>query len=158
MVCLALNLRRMARQSHQLCSFEGYFVRAQTPAIDAPNATGARSAGVIRASATAPSPARASAFSSVLTIRSLFCSLSSPNRPIRKIRKSAGEPRSPVRPAVYVGRAFLLGAMWEAGATLALDILCQELDFTMGFWGLRDIKKLDRGILVPGTDPEGGEG
>ncbi len=55
--------------------------------------------------------------------------------------------------AVYVGRAFLygLGAMGEAGVTLALEILRKELDITMGFCGVRDIKKVDRGILVPGT-------
>jgi hypothetical protein len=28
------------------------------------------------------------------------------------------------------------------------------LDITMGFCGLRDIKKVDRNILVPGTYPE----
>jgi L-lactate dehydrogenase (cytochrome) len=56
---------------------------------------------------------------------------------------------------VYVGRAFLygLGAMGEAGVTLALEILRKELDITMGFCGLRDIKKVDRSILVPGTYP-----
>ncbi len=56
---------------------------------------------------------------------------------------------------VYVGRAFLygLGAMGEAGVTLALEILRKELDITMGFCGLRDIKKVDRNILVAGTYP-----
>lgn len=56
---------------------------------------------------------------------------------------------------VYVGRAFLygLGAMGEAGVKLCLDILRKELDITMGFCGLRDVKKVDRGILVPGTYP-----
>ena len=54
---------------------------------------------------------------------------------------------------VYIGRAFLygLGAMGEAGVTLCLDILRKELDTTMGFCGLRDVKKIDRSILVPGT-------
>src|SRR5690606_26793453 len=56
---------------------------------------------------------------------------------------------------VSVGRAFLygLGAMGEAGVALALEILRKELDVTMGFCGLRDIKKVDRNILVPGTYP-----
>ncbi len=56
---------------------------------------------------------------------------------------------------VYVGRAFLygLGAMGEAGVRLSLDILRKELDITMGFCGLRDVKKVDRNILVPGTYP-----
>ncbi len=66
-----------------------------------------------------------------------------------------GEPIALGARGVYVGRAFLygLGAMGEAGVTLALDILRKELDITMGFCGLRDIKKVDRGILVPGTYP-----
>src|SRR5690606_25876819 len=55
--------------------------------------------------------------------------------------------------AVHVGRAFVygLGAMGETGVTTALDILRKELDITMGFCGLRDVKKVDRNILVPGT-------
>jgi len=55
--------------------------------------------------------------------------------------------------AVHVGRAFVygLGAMGEAGVTTALGILRKELDVTMGFCGLRDVKKVDRSILVPGT-------
>ncbi|MFO1301458.1 MAG: alpha-hydroxy acid oxidase [Burkholderiaceae bacterium] len=54
---------------------------------------------------------------------------------------------------VYVGRAFVygLGAMGEAGVAMALAILRKELDITMGFCGLRDVKKVDRSILVPGT-------
>ncbi len=54
---------------------------------------------------------------------------------------------------VYVGRAFVygLGAMGEAGVATALSILRKELDVTMGFCGVRDVKKVDRGILVPGT-------
>lgn len=55
--------------------------------------------------------------------------------------------------AVHVGRAFVygLGAKGEAGVTTALAILRKELDVTMGFCGLRDVKKVDRSILVPGT-------
>ena len=54
---------------------------------------------------------------------------------------------------VYVGRAFVygLGAMGEAGVATALAILRKELDITMGFCGLRDVKRVDRSILVPGT-------
>jgi len=54
---------------------------------------------------------------------------------------------------VHVGRAYIygLGAMGEAGVTTALDILRKELDITMGFCGLRDVKKVSRDILVPGT-------
>jgi L-lactate dehydrogenase (cytochrome) len=54
---------------------------------------------------------------------------------------------------VYVGRAYVygLGAMGEDGVATALAILRKELDITMGFCGLRDVKKVDRSILVPGT-------
>jgi len=41
--------------------------------------------------------------------------------------------------------------MGEAGVSTCLDILRKELDITMGFCGLRDVKKVDRSILVPGT-------
>ena len=55
----------------------------------------------------------------------------------------------------YIGRAFLygLGAMGEAGVTRALEIIARELDLTMAFCGLRDVRKVDRSILVPGTFP-----
>ena len=55
--------------------------------------------------------------------------------------------------AVYIGRPFLygLGAMGEKGVTMALDIIRKELDITMGFCGRRDIRDVDRSILVPGT-------
>jgi L-lactate dehydrogenase (cytochrome) len=54
---------------------------------------------------------------------------------------------------VHVGRAYIygLGAMGEAGVATALEILRKELDITMGFCGLRDVKKVSRDILVPGT-------
>ena len=54
---------------------------------------------------------------------------------------------------VYIGRAFCygVGAMGEAGVTRALEIIRKELDVTMAFCGLRDINKVDRNILVPGT-------
>ncbi|MGB9989456.1 alpha-hydroxy acid oxidase [Massilia sp. SM-13] len=57
---------------------------------------------------------------------------------------------------VYIGRAFLygLGAMGEEGVRRSLQIIRNELDITMAFCGLRDVKKVDRNILLPGTFPE----
>jgi isopentenyl diphosphate isomerase/L-lactate dehydrogenase-like FMN-dependent dehydrogenase len=54
-----------------------------------------------------------------------------------------------------IGRAMVygLGAMGEAGVTKALEILHKELDITMAFCGHTDIRKVDRGILLPGTYP-----
>ncbi|MCI4429217.1 MAG: alpha-hydroxy-acid oxidizing protein, partial [Burkholderiales bacterium] len=51
------------------------------------------------------------------------------------------------------GRAFLygLGAMGEAGVSKALEIIQRELDLTMAFCGRTDIRKVDRGILLPGS-------
>lgn len=56
---------------------------------------------------------------------------------------------------VYIGRAFLygLGAMGEAGVTRCLDIIRNELDVTMAFCGLRDVRDVTRAILLPGTFP-----
>jgi len=53
----------------------------------------------------------------------------------------------------YIGRAFLygLGAMGEEGVAKCLDIIRNELDLTMAFCGLTDIKKVDSKILLPGT-------
>jgi len=53
----------------------------------------------------------------------------------------------------YIGRAFLygLGAMGEAGVTKCLEIIHKELDLTMAFCGLTDVKKVDKKILLPGT-------
>lgn len=53
----------------------------------------------------------------------------------------------------YIGRAFLygLGAMGEAGVSKCLEIIQRELDLTMAFCGLTDVKKVDKNILVPGT-------
>ncbi len=50
----------------------------------------------------------------------------------------------------YIGRAFLygLGAMGEEGVSKALQIIHKELDLTMAFCGHRDIRKVDRSILV----------
>jgi len=54
---------------------------------------------------------------------------------------------------VFIGRAFVygLGAMGEAGVTSCLQIIHKELDLTMAFCGLRDVRQVDRTILVPGT-------
>ena len=56
---------------------------------------------------------------------------------------------------VFIGRAFLygLGAMGEAGVTKALEIIYNEADITMAFCGLRNIKDVNRNILVSGTYP-----
>jgi L-lactate dehydrogenase (cytochrome) len=54
---------------------------------------------------------------------------------------------------VYIGRPFLygLGAMGEAGVTRCLEIIRNELDLTMAFCGLRDVRQVDHNILLPGT-------
>ncbi|MCK0096454.1 alpha-hydroxy-acid oxidizing protein [Yoonia sp. F2084L] len=57
----------------------------------------------------------------------------------------------------YIGRAFVngLGAMGEKGVTTALEVIHKELDTTMALCGRRDVKTLDRDILLV---PEGFEG
>lgn len=54
---------------------------------------------------------------------------------------------------VFIGRAFVygVGAMGEAGVTKCLELIRKELDVTMAFCGLRDVRQVDRTILVPGT-------
>lgn len=54
---------------------------------------------------------------------------------------------------VYIGRPFLygLGAMGRPGVSKCLDIIRNELDLTMAFCGLRDVQKVDRNILLPGS-------
>jgi L-lactate dehydrogenase (cytochrome) len=54
---------------------------------------------------------------------------------------------------VFIGRAFVygLGAMGEAGVSACLEIIRKELDVTMAFCGLCDVKQVDQKILVPGT-------
>lgn len=54
---------------------------------------------------------------------------------------------------VYIGRPFLygLGAMGEQGVTKCLDIIRNELDLTMAFCGLRDVTRVDKNILLPGS-------
>ena len=53
----------------------------------------------------------------------------------------------------YIGRSFLygLGAMGEEGVTKCLEIIEKELDLTMAFCGLTDVKNVDKKILIPGT-------
>ena len=48
-----------------------------------------------------------------------------------------------------IGRAFLygLGAAGQAGVELALQIIERELDLTMAFCGVTDVKALDRNVL-----------
>ncbi len=50
----------------------------------------------------------------------------------------------------YIGRAFVngLGAMGEAGVTKALEVIHRELDLTMAFCGHRDIRNVDRNLLL----------
>ena len=47
-----------------------------------------------------------------------------------------------------IGRSYIygLGAMGEAGVTKSLEIIANELDLTMAFCGLRDVKKVDSNI------------
>jgi L-lactate dehydrogenase (cytochrome) len=54
---------------------------------------------------------------------------------------------------VYIGRPFLygLGAGGEAGVARCLEIIRNELDLTMAFCGLRDVRQVDKNILLPGT-------
>lgn len=56
---------------------------------------------------------------------------------------------------VFIGRPFLygLGAMGEAGVIKALEVIRNEADLTMAFCGLRNIKDVNKSILVPGTYP-----
>ncbi len=56
---------------------------------------------------------------------------------------------------VLIGRSFLygLGAMGEAGVTKALDIIARELDVSMALCGYKDIREVNREILLPGTFP-----
>ena len=50
----------------------------------------------------------------------------------------------------YIGRAYIygLGAMGEAGVTRALEVIHKELDMSMAFCGHRDIRGVDRDILM----------
>lgn len=52
-----------------------------------------------------------------------------------------------------IGRSYIygLGAMGQAGVTKSLEIIAKELDLTMAFCGLKDVRKVDRNILFPGS-------
>lgn len=54
----------------------------------------------------------------------------------------------------YIGRAFVygLGAMGEKGVTTALEIIQKELDLTMAFCGHRDVRTLDKSVLLVPKD------
>ena len=54
----------------------------------------------------------------------------------------------------YIGRAFVygLGAMGEKGVTKALEVIHKELDTTMALAGKRDIRDVDREILLVPKD------
>jgi L-lactate dehydrogenase (cytochrome) len=58
---------------------------------------------------------------------------------------------------VMIGRAFVygLGAMGEAGVTKSLEIIHREMDLTMALCGHRDIKNVDRDILMIPKDFSG---
>jgi len=53
---------------------------------------------------------------------------------------------------VFIGKAFAwaLGAMGEAGVSLALEIIRKELDVSMALCGLRDVKEASPAILRQG--------
>ncbi|WP_280155572.1 alpha-hydroxy acid oxidase [Piscinibacter sp. XHJ-5] len=59
-----------------------------------------------------------------------------------------------------IGRAFLygLGALGEAGVSKCLELIQKELELTMAFCGHTDIRRVDRGILLPphGAAPPAG--
>ena len=58
---------------------------------------------------------------------------------------------------VMIGRAYIhgLGAMGEKGVTTALEVIQKELDITMALCGKRDVKDLDRDVLLVPEDFEG---
>jgi L-lactate dehydrogenase (cytochrome) len=51
--------------------------------------------------------------------------------------------------ATMIGRAFLygLGALGEPGVSKSLEIIANELDLTMAFCGLRDVRQIDSNVL-----------
>ncbi len=57
----------------------------------------------------------------------------------------------------YSGRAWIygLGAMGRAGVTRALEVIHRELDVSMALCGRRDVRDLDRSILLIPEDFEG---
>ena len=59
--------------------------------------------------------------------------------------------------ATYIGRAWVygLGAMGERGVTTALELIHRELDTTMALCGRRDVRDVDRSVLLVPRDFEG---
>jgi L-lactate dehydrogenase (cytochrome) len=59
--------------------------------------------------------------------------------------------------ATMIGRAYVygLGAMGEAGVTRALQILQKEMDITMALTGRKNLRDVDRDILLVPRDFEG---
>jgi L-lactate dehydrogenase (cytochrome) len=55
---------------------------------------------------------------------------------------------------VLIGRAFLygLGALGEAGVTRSLEIIRRELDLSLAFCGLRDVRDVSDAILWSPAD------
>ncbi len=53
-----------------------------------------------------------------------------------------------------IGRAYVygLGALGEAGVTRCLELIANELDLTMAFCGLTDVKQIDERVLWSVTD------
>ena len=80
-------------------------------------------------------------------------------RALYRARLISGAPMSgaPYIGRAYVGRAYIygLGAMGQAGVTRALEVIHKELDVSMALCGRRDVRDLDRDILMI---PEGFEG
>lgn len=54
-----------------------------------------------------------------------------------------------------IGRAYVygLGALGEAGVSRCLELLANELDLTMAFCGLRDVRDVSSAILWPPDEP-----
>ena len=52
-----------------------------------------------------------------------------------------------------IGRSYIygLGAMGKPGVTKALEIIANELDLTMAFCGLKDVRQVNKNILFPGS-------
>jgi L-lactate dehydrogenase (cytochrome) len=59
--------------------------------------------------------------------------------------------------ATMIGRAYIhgLGAMGEQGVTKALEVIAREMDITMALCGRRDVRQVDRDILLVPEDFEG---
>lgn len=58
---------------------------------------------------------------------------------------------------VLIGRAYIhgLGAMGEKGVTTALEVIQKELDTSMALCGKRDVKDIDRSVVLVPEDFEG---